>query len=406
MGAGASTTTPLPYSTVEDALADGKTQEEVDAYIKAQELNSTTQDQAKQFHELNQLIDPWSDIEIKDQLAILLSNDEDTNSNATRLKQIIVDASGSMEQSLLEVESSFTCNTKDATPTGVTALSIIMDESTATDPPKSFSFFFLSHVVSLSFAQGGLTSWCLPDKEEKEEKDKKENNFIKYLNLSGCPLNSSPYFSSFNLSNLLILDLSFADIPSLGVLNFKQLANLRRLALESCSLESLQCNDKNDTSPLVELKKLEYLNISDNELADIESVQFGLKCVASTLLELDARDNEIQDTLGRNKYNTFMTVTIFNIENGAPLIKLDNRMLNRTGNKLIKTKMLSQTEGISESIGGNDEVVNANEDRGSCSCLAGNACVEQYNCKDWKNRFKIAKEVRKMKGMEEIPGLG
>lgn len=64
--------------------------------------------------------------------------------------------------------------------------------------------------------------------------------------------------------------------------------------------------------------------------------------------------------------------------------------------------MLSQTEGISVAINGNDEVVQANEDRGSCSCLAGNACVEQYNCKDWKNRYKIAKEVRKIKGMKEI----
>jgi hypothetical protein len=27
----------------------------------------------------------------------------------------------------------------------------------------------------------------------------------------------------------------------------------------------------------------------------------------------------------------------------------------------------------------------------SCSCIEGNPCVQSYNCKDWKNRFDVAK---------------
>lgn len=32
------------------------------------------------------------------------------------------------------------------------------------------------------------------------------------------------------------------------------------------------------------------------------------------------------------------------------------------------------------------------EDSASCSCLEGNPCASEYNCKNWKNRFEIAKE--------------
>ena len=31
------------------------------------------------------------------------------------------------------------------------------------------------------------------------------------------------------------------------------------------------------------------------------------------------------------------------------------------------------------------------EDRSSCSCLFGNPCASPANCKDWRNRFEVAK---------------
>ena len=31
------------------------------------------------------------------------------------------------------------------------------------------------------------------------------------------------------------------------------------------------------------------------------------------------------------------------------------------------------------------------EDNASCSCIEGNPCVSAYNCKNWDNRFEIAK---------------
>lgn len=31
------------------------------------------------------------------------------------------------------------------------------------------------------------------------------------------------------------------------------------------------------------------------------------------------------------------------------------------------------------------------EDKANCSCIEGNPCVSKYNCKDWNNRFEVAK---------------
>jgi len=37
----------------------------------------------------------------------------------------------------------------------------------------------------------------------------------------------------------------------------------------------------------------------------------------------------------------------------------------------------------------------AQEDKASCSCLWGNPCVNEYGCKDWANRFEVAKRNAK-----------
>ena len=53
-----------------------------------------------------------------------------------------------------------------------------------------------------------------------------------------------------------------------------------------------------------------------------------------------------------------------------------------------------------------DNIMEQNEFREGCSCLFGNPCADSYQCKDWKNRFKIAKLARKRLGMAEVEGLG
>ena len=41
---------------------------------------------------------------------------------------------------------------------------------------------------------------------------------------------------------------------------------------------------------------------------------------------------------------------------------------------------------------GDDDGLGMGEDRSSCSCLFGNPCASSYNCKDWHNRFDVAKK--------------
>ena len=42
-------------------------------------------------------------------------------------------------------------------------------------------------------------------------------------------------------------------------------------------------------------------------------------------------------------------------------------------------------------LAGSDENNTMGEDSSTCSCLYGNPCVSAYNCKDWHNRFEVAK---------------
>ena len=43
-------------------------------------------------------------------------------------------------------------------------------------------------------------------------------------------------------------------------------------------------------------------------------------------------------------------------------------------------------------IAGDDDEPGMGEDSSSCSCLFGNPCASSYNCKDWQNRFEVAKK--------------
>ena len=366
MGAGASA---APFPTADAALSAGKTQEEIDAYILTNHTNHTPK----------QLSDPWSSLPITQILLLLTSTDEPEGVPTT---VTVGGATDDVEQSIRAVVDN---NTDGRTH------SVVMDDSTLLQPhPFDSTFWSSGNVVSLTYAQGALLSFSVPSP-----------NILRQLNLSGCPLTHTPLpFSSTNLSSLLLLDLSFTEL-NLFACDFSSLTNLRTLALESCSLETLV--DDDDSSPLFSLVALETLNLADNDLSEMDAVIPALKELVSTLLDLDLRENDLRETLGSVKYSKLLVETVFG---QGRLIKLDGRMLNRGGGGGGSGVMLSSLEGIREAVGGNDEIVKSNEDRGSCSCLAGNPCVEKYNCKDWKNRYKIAKEIRKMKGMEEVPGLG
>ena len=378
-------TPPPPFPSVEEALAAGKTQDEINKYLSMQRIeenNKETTDSPAPAPAPT-LIDPWCNVPVATQLQLLSDKDDSLSSDITTITVMPGETTAAAVKAVSRLSNISNTST----------LNLIMEDNTA-ETPLIIDTQLASCVVSLSYAQGGLNSFAANGP-----------NVLRRLNLSGCPLVNG-FASKYLESNLLILDLSFCEFSDISALDFSELHNLRHLALESCSIQTLQTEDDSNSSdgkassssPLQYLQKLQYLNVSDNELGDIDAVRIGLMCVRSSLTELDLRENELRETLGSKKYLNFLTEEVFH-----KLVKLDNKVLNQ--GVVGSTAMLSQTAGIREAIGGEDDVVNANEDRGSCSCLAGNACVEKYNCKDWKNRFLIAKEVRKNKGIEEIPGL-
>lgn len=50
-----------------------------------------------------------------------------------------------------------------------------------------------------------------------------------------------------------------------------------------------------------------------------------------------------------------------------------------------------EREELEEKMGGPIKEYD-NEDKASCSCIEGNPCAVNYNCRDWKNRFEVAKK--------------
>ena len=51
-----------------------------------------------------------------------------------------------------------------------------------------------------------------------------------------------------------------------------------------------------------------------------------------------------------------------------------------------------QVTALEEELGGGDDsMMMMGEDSATCSCVYGNPCLVAYNCKDWANRFDVAK---------------
>ena len=67
-------------------------------------------------------------------------------------------------------------------------------------------------------------------------------------------------------------------------------------------------------------------------------------------------------------------------------------------NAFLKTESsvssLAELTDLKERMAESDEHFASQEDKSSCSCLEGNACVVKTCCRDWKNRFEVAARVR------------
>ena len=224
-------------------------------------------------------------------------------------------------------------------------------------------------------------------------------NWWRVMSLSGCNLSGG--VDGKGLEVLLHLDLSFSEVD-LEKFSTAGLENLRFLALEGCSLESL-VEDSEGPHWLSNLLSLEELNISDNDLDESDGIQ-PLKHLATVgrrrrFLTLDMRENALVEEIGRQKYTALLHENLFPAPN-YNLHMLDNKKLQEDTSAL--TKGLHEINGLAQALGRKDTVMDQNEFRESCSCLEGNPCTNKYNCVDWANREAVAAGVRKRKGMSDI----
>ena len=204
--------------------------------------------------------------------------------------------------------------------------------------------------------------------------------FLRSLSLSGCMFATatsagSPALPFFASTCLMVLDLSYVQASFIETISFSFAARtLRKLSIEGCELEKLPEN-------ISTLEHLEHLVAGDNCIEDISGIEAPLRAISRTLKKLDLRENPVVDD----------SAAYLPLVNSLALVWRDGRGLSSDGVVAVR---LDAVENLRDDMLNNDTVADINEDRGSCSCLEGNACESEYTCKDFRNRFAIAKRVR------------
>ncbi|GBG30446.1 Plant intracellular Ras-group-related LRR protein 1 [Hondaea fermentalgiana] len=180
------------------------------------------------------------------------------------------------------------------------------------------------------------------------------------------------------LWRLAILDISYIQTSDNSAIDFQPLAGtLQRLVADGCGWTSLPAS-------ISALKNLRALAAQENELTDIHAVVATIAWLEG-LRELDFRENPFQEcTKTRTEYASLLHTRLPKLE------LLDNHLLKESGANV----PLQNLPHFREDMNRSDTVADANEDRGSCSCIEGTPCAVEYTCKDWKHRNEIAAYVR------------
>ena len=233
--------------------------------------------------------------------------------------------------------------------------------------------------------------------------DASKRNWLREVKLSGNKLKAWPTKLASVCPALVSIDLSFN--PRLSLLNadLRPFAGLLKLELAGLGLTNFTGADDDEdddddggppttsstATPLSALRSLYELNVSENDFERLEA--FTPLAALKNLAVLDASGCPAAEN-GRYKRAL--------LEYCPNLQQLDGDKTKSTMSGARPSATATAYEGS-----GTDSVFGANRDRSSCSCVEGNPCIDPTLCKDWRNRFTVAHEARKRKGIQEPPGL-
>jgi hypothetical protein len=203
--------------------------------------------------------------------------------------------------------------------------------------------------------------------------------FIRWLDLSQNTLNIAGWSASLsNMPCLIHLNLSFNDGLSFEEEDVSPICGtLQHLIIEGCGLTSLD--------GIKGFTKLTDLSVAENEDLSIDGITDG--CAGMSVLEkLDVShcgaESEArfqQAIMAKLSCITWLTSNQYGIYKNPA--KEGGAVAKAAGAKL-----------------DNSDLMDANSDSSSCSCIEGNPCLVPDNCLDWKNRNEIATAVRLKKG--------
>ncbi len=139
----------------------------------------------------------------------------------------------------------------------------------------------------------------------------------------------------------------------------------------------------NNNNALLSLRFLENVNLARNAL--------GVRELAKVLQLRSLRRLSVHGNPGCDDV-AFEAEVLALLPKKLPSLKsVDGVDTKLVGGRMVVVAMVAGGGGGGGGDGA-DGVMS--EDAASCSCLEGNPCVVAYNCKDWTNRFEVARRHR------------
>eukprot|EP00939_MAST-03C_sp_MAST-3C-sp1_P004570 g4570.t1 len=186
------------------------------------------------------------------------------------------------------------------------------------------------------------------------------------------------------MPKLLRLDLSENDLDgTLEPGTFRGATNIMWLSMRSCKLRT------DSLEALRSLPSATHLDLGGNLIDHVDKTIDAL-CVLKKMTWLNLSGNPLLLGAARDE-DTLVCL----LHTSLPRLRVYNGEVVEETKKTWNDPPKGAQRLAGTTLGGIVAICGQTE---SCSCVEGNPCVSKYNCKDWGNRFEIAREARERKG--------